>query len=346
MSDYDVLIIGGGQAGLAMGYYVQQQKRRFLILDSNSQTGDSWRDRYDSLVLFTPRRYSDLPGLPFPGERDGLPTKDDVADYLLEYARLFLLPIRHDTAVLRVEKQDSLYLVHTREKTLRARNVIVATGPFHTPNIPSIHAQLDPDVVQIHTAAYKNEQQLQDGPVLVVGGGNSGAQIAVELAATRPVVLSMGQVRSFLPLHVWGKSIFWYLHRSGLLTLPGTTWIGKRWRQKPDPIFGYRSEILHLRQTNRLRLVERTVSFSGTTATFADGSQTAIRNVIWATGFLSDYSWLKVPGVLDEQGRPIHQRGVTASAGLFFLGLPWQHSRSSALLGGVGNDAKYLAELP
>ena len=345
MNDYDVLVIGGGQAGLAMGYYLQQQKRRFLIVDSSRETGESWRSRYDSLVLFTPRRFSDLPGLAFPGERDGLPTKDETADYLAGYVRHFQLPVRYNTTVVRVEKHDSTYLVHTQKETFRSRAVVVATGPFHTPQIPAISKQLDEDVVQIHTAHYKNEEQLQEGPVLVVGSGNSGAQIAVELAAARPVILSAGQSRLSLPLFLSGKPIFWYLNVLGLLTLPKDTWFGKRWSKQPDPIFGYRTQIRKLRQSGSLRTAERTVSFAGSTARFSDGSEATIRNVIWATGFRPDYHWLQIPGVLDEQGRPIHRRGITNQEGLFFLGLPWQHSRSSALLGGVGADAKYLADL-
>jgi putative flavoprotein involved in K+ transport len=344
MFDTDVIVIGGGQAGLAMGYYLQQQNKRFVILDQQAHVGDSWRKRYDTLVLFTPRRYSDLPGFAFPGERDQLPTKDETADYLAAYAEHFRLPIKLSTPVVRVEKQEAGFHVFTTEQVWRARSVVIATGPFHTPFIPTKDMKIAEDVISLHTAAYQNEQQLQPGPVLVVGGGNSGAQIAVELAASRPVVLSMSQSRSFLPLTILGKSIFWYLKVTGLLTRSGSSWIGKRWKEQPDPIFGYQEQMHALEQTGQLRVVERTLSIRDQTAYFADGDQATFSNLIWATGFRPSYDWLQVPGAISEEGRPVHNRGISPIKGLYYIGLPWQHSRSSALLGGVGADARYLIE--
>jgi putative flavoprotein involved in K+ transport len=342
MNAYDVLVIGAGQAGLAMGYYLRQAGLRFLIVDQCERVGDSWRQRYDTLVLFTPRSCSDLPGLPFPGERDGLPAKDDVADYLEQYAAHFSLPVRTKSPVSSVERHGDGFLVASGQEKWFARQVVIATGPFQTPWILAIHRDAAPDVVQLHTAAYKNERQLRPGPVLVAGSGNSGVQIAVELAASRPVVLSMGRPRPFLPLRLLGKPIFWYLKLSGFTSIPVTTLPGQWLSRRPDPIIGYKRQLHRLEQEGRLRVTGRTVRLSGRIATFSDGSQAEAANIIWATGFRCTYDWLHVPGVLDANGRPIHRRGVTPAAGLYFLGLPWQYRRTSALLGGVGEDARYL----
>lgn len=342
MFEYDVIVVGGGQAGLAVGHYLQQEGLRFVILEKQARVGASWRNRYDSLVLFTPRRYCDLPGFPFPGDRDGLPSKDDAANYLEAYADHFGLPVRLQTEVTAVEKTGTGFLVRTTREILQARSVVIATGPFHTPFLPDLREQAAREVVQLHTADYKNERQLRNGSVLVVGAGNSGAQIAAELAAERTVYLSMGQSRSFLPLSLLGKNIFWYLRASGLLAIPVTSWLGKRLSEKPDPIFGYRRQLIRLERAGQLRMVPRTVSLSGTTARFADGTEVTVDNILWATGFRSRYDWLRIPDALDGEGRPLHRRGVSPVHGLFFIGLPWQHTRSSALMGGVGADAKQL----
>ncbi|MDF2679273.1 MAG: oxidoreductase [Brevibacillus sp.] len=344
MLDYDVIVIGGGQAGLSIGYYLQQQGHRFIILEKNKRAGTSWRERYDSLVLFTPRSFNDMPGLPFPGERHGLPDKNEVAHYLEQYAHYFQLPIELGVEVIRLEKTGSRgFQVHTTERILYARSVVIATGPFHEPYWPDLHMNADNDVVQWHTATYRNEQQLSDGPVLVVGGGNSGVQIAIELTKKHPVILSMGQSRTFLPLAILGKTIFTYMRKLGILTAPVTSWLGKLYHTLPDPIFGYQKELRQLLRSGKLKLSSRTVSLSGRVATFADGRTAHVSNIIWATGYRPRYKWLEVPGVLDDQGRPVHNRGVSPTPGLFFLGLPWQYNRQSALLGGVGHDAHYLA---
>lgn len=346
MHDYDVIVIGGGQAGLSIGYYLQQRGHRFVILEKSERVGTSWRERYDSLVLFTPRSFNDLPGLPFPGQRSGLPDKNEVAHYLELYAHHFQLPIELGVEVIRLEETDSPgspgFRVHTQERILLARSVVIATGPFHEPYWPDLHKNADKDVVQWHTATYRNEQQLSDGPVLVVGGGNSGVQIAIELTGKHPVFLSMGQSRTFLPLTILGKTIFTYMRKLGILTAPVSSWLGKLYHSLPDPIFGYRKELQKLLRTGKLTLSSRTVSLSGHVATFADGRTATVSNIIWATGYRLRYKWVEVPGILDDQGRPVHNRGISPTPGIFFLGLPWQYNRQSALLGGAGHDAHFL----
>ncbi|QRG69622.1 flavin-containing monooxygenase [Brevibacillus choshinensis] len=344
MFDYDVVVVGGGQAGLSIGYYLQQQGLRFIILEKQKRVGTSWRERYDSLVLFTPRAFNDLPGFPFPGDRNGLPYKDEVAHYLEEYARNFRLPILLDVQVLRVERASSEgFRVHTEHQVINARAVVVATGPFQEPFWPEIHKNAGKEVIQQHTATYRNAESLDSGTVLVVGGGNSGVQIAVELAEKHPVLLSMGESRTFLPLTILGKTIFTYMRTLGILSAPSSSWFGKLYRSMPDPIFGFRKEMRALQRSGKLRLAPRTVSISGRIVTFADRTTAEVSNIIWATGYRPHYEWLQIPGALDDHGRPVHNRGISPAHGLFFLGLPWQSSRQSALMGGVGQDARHLA---
>jgi putative flavoprotein involved in K+ transport len=343
--EYDVIVIGAGQAGLAMGYYLQQLPLSFLLLDSQQRVGDSWRNRYDSLVLFTPRRYSQLPGYLFPGEPDGLPDKDEVADYLERYAAFFRLPIQHSTTVRKLEKIADGFRVAADGKEYLARQVVIATGPFQQPSLPAIGANASAEVRQIHTAAYKNASQLRDGPVLVVGAGNSGVQIAVELAAEREVILSVGQPRRFLPLSFLGKNIFWYFDKLGLLSADVSSKTGAWLSRRPDPIFGYKTALKALAKQGNIRLEGRTVHIAGRTVGFAGGGTAEVSNIIWASGFQPDYGWIDVPGVIGEGGKPLHARGVSPVNGIFFLGLPWQRCRKSALIGGVGDDAQFIASM-
>ncbi|WP_134683148.1 flavin-containing monooxygenase [Brevibacillus migulae] len=345
MNIYDVIVIGAGQAGLAMSYYLQQEGLSFLVLDQHQQVGESWRRRYDSLVLFTPRTYSGLPGLPFPGNQDELPTKDDVAHYLQLYAAYFQFPIRHQQTVISVTLQRGTYLVKTdAADSYLAKQIVVATGPFHRPLVPSWSKRLASSINQLHTNEFRNSAQLVDGPVLIVGAGNSGAQLAVELAAERHVYLAFGQNRAHFPLILWGKNLFWYLDKLGFSNITINSRLGRWLAAKPDPIFGYKEEIKQLIAQNRMTIKPRARSANHDSVHFTDGSQLSVPNILWATGYQPDYTWLDVPGVRNPDGKPIHDRGVTPLPGLYFLGLPWQYRRSSALLGGVGADAAYLSE--
>jgi len=337
---YEVVIVGGGQAGLALGYFLGQQGRRFTILEAAEEPAAAWRKRWESLKLFTPARYDALPGLAFPADPDRYPGRDEVAAYLTDYARRFDLPVELDSRVRAIRKTDTTYLVELDDRTYEADQVVVATGPFQEPLVPAIAERLDSDVVQLHSSAYRTPESIREGPVLVVGGGNTGFQIAEELSASREVHLSIGSRQTPLPQRILGRDLFWYLEASGLIRKTTASRIGRRMAGR-DTLIGSRPGTL--RRRYGVRLHGRAVDAAGSTVRFSDGTELDVRSVIWATGFVVDHSWIDVP-VFDATGRVVHQRGVTESGGLFFVGLTWQHTRGSALLGWVKDDAQYIAQ--
>lgn len=339
---YETVIIGAGQAGLAIGYYLKRLNQSFFLLDRNQNVGDEWRKRYDSLRLFTPRMYSALPGLPLEGDPHGFPVKDEIARYLKRYAELFELPIQRQTDVKIVRKTKDRFYIQTDNQSYEAENIIVASGPFMKPCMPDFSQNLSADILQLHSSQYKNSADLKEGNVLVVGGGNSGAQIAVELANEKETYLSISKKLRFLPLKIGSKSFFWWLDKTGILNAPRDSWVAKKIRSSGDPIFG--SELKNALASGTVIRKSRTVGGSGIAIQFQDHTALDVQNIIWSTGFVSDYRWLEIEGVLNCEGRPIHQRGVTQIDGLYFLGLPWQYRRGSALLQGVGEDARYIAE--
>lgn len=341
METWDAVVIGGGQAGLAMGHHLARRGLRFVVLDASPSVGHAWRARWDSLRLFTPARYSALPGLPFPGDPDAYPHRDEVAAYLEAYAEAFALPVRLDSRVtaLRHGPGGRGYVVETARGSHAAPHVVVATGPFARPAIPALSASLSPDVVQLHSAQYRNPAQLPDGPVLVVGAGNSGVQIAEELAASRPVTIAVGERLPRLPQTLLGRPIFWWLERAGAMELDRDSWLGRRMRGR-EALIG---EGLPALAKRGVRVAGRVVAAEGGRVTTAGGDTTEPAAVVWATGYRGDYRWIDVP-VIGRDGMPEHRHGVTAAPGLSFLGLPWQRTRGSALLGWVGRDAALLAE--
>jgi putative flavoprotein involved in K+ transport len=337
----DVVVIGGGQAGLAMAWHLTRRGRRVVVLESGPELGHVWRDRWDSLKLFTPAQYSSLPGQPFPAPADTYPTRDQVADYMRTYAKAFDLPVALNARVTDLRRVRDSFEVRAGDDAYRARQAVVATGPFQVPFTPPPAEQLDPAVTQLHSTGYHNPQALPDGPVLVVGGGNSGLQIAEELAvAGRPVDLSIGARYPMLPQRLLGRDLFWWLTRLGLMRVSTNSRLGRRMRARGEFIIGTNRRRL---QRAGVRFRPRLIDARGHTARFADGSTLDVSTVIWATGFRPDYSWLHLPGVADD-GRITHRRGVTEVPGLYFLGLSWQHTRGSALLGFVHDDAAYLAD--
>ena len=340
----DVLVIGAGQAGLALGYHLTRDATAtpdVRIIDAAPAIGHTWRSRWDSLRLFTPAQYDSLPGTPFPGRADTHPTKDQVADYLATYPHLHRLPVQLDTRVEELTRAGGVFTARTSRGTVRARQVVIATGPFQTPHTPALTAQLPTDVPQLHSAAYRNPAQIPSGArVLVVGAANSGLQIAAELSRTHQVTLAAGSQPPQLPQRVLGRDLFTWLDRIGFLTLPATSRLGRRIRARGDIVIGTRTR--DLRQAG-VDIRPRLTGFTGRTAQFADGTGTRADAVIWATGYRHDYSWLAIPDAVDN-GRPRHHAGVTAVPGLYYLGLPWQTTRGSALLGFVARDAARIAD--
>ncbi len=335
----DVLVVGAGQAGLAIGWHLREQGiRSFLLIDAGPEVGHVWRTRWDSLRLFTPAEYDGLPGMPFPAAAGTYPSKDDVADYLRGYAAAFELPVRLDTRLTRLAKTGDRFHADTSTGPLTARHVVIATGPFQTPVVPTLARHLATDVVQLHSADYRNPGQLPDGPVLVVGAGNSGLQIAAELATSRPVTVAVGTRPPMLPQRFLGRDLFWWLSRLGLLTRAADSRLARRLRTKGDLVIGTRRrDLTRLGIQVRPRLDDADL----TTAMFADGSISQVAGVVWATGFRTDYSWLDIPGAVVDGAVP-NQRGITRVPGLSILGLPWLHTRGSALLGFVKDDAAWL----
>ncbi|WP_245753340.1 flavin-containing monooxygenase [Geodermatophilus ruber] len=337
----DVLVIGAGQAGLALGRELQRRGVGFGLVDAGTRIGDVWRSRWDSLRLFTAAEYDGLPDLPFPATAGTHPGKDAVAAYLELYAETFGLPVALGTRVTRLAPADRGFVAETGDGAIAARRVVVATGAFGAPHVPGWAPELAPEVVQLHSTGYRRPADLPDGPVLVVGAGNSGVQIAEELAGSgRPVTLAVGTRPRAVPQRLLGRDLFWWLTRSGLMRVTADSRPGRRLRDR-ELVIGTSWPALRARG---IELRPRAVSASGTTVGFADGGSLDAAGVVWATGFRPDWRWLDVPDAVAD-GRVRHTRGVSPVPGLYFLGLPWQHTRGSALLGFVAEDAAHLAGL-
>jgi putative flavoprotein involved in K+ transport len=342
---YDTLVIGGGQAGLAVGQQLAGRDHDVLILDAAPRVGDTWRRRWDSLRLFTPAAYSGLPGMPFPAPPAHLPDKDEVADYLERYAARFDLPVRLRTRVDALAWDGERYVVHTRGVRFEAAHVVVATGPFQRPRIPAVAGQLSAEIHQLHSSQYRRPFDLPDGPVLVVGAGNSGAQIALELARFRTVWLA-GPDTGRLPRRLLGRDLFdWIWPVMTRATV--STAAGRRLRARAarggDTLIGMPGRAFA--DAGIVRLGRVAAARGGQPVCAGDGKSDVVqpRVIVWCTGFAPDYGWIDLP-VFDERGRPRHERGVATDApGLYFVGLRFQHRMTSSLLGGVGTDAAFVA---
>jgi putative flavoprotein involved in K+ transport len=340
-------VVGGGQAGLAAGHYLARQGRNFVILDENGQIGDAWRRRWDNLRLFTPSQYNSLPGLPFPKPRNYFPAKDEVADYLVDYARQFNLPVRHNVKVESLSRNSHGYLISAGAAHFSGRQVVVATGPFQRPHTPAFASALGSDVFQLHSSEYRNPAQIPVKSVLVVGAGNSGAEIALELSkAGKQVWLAgrdVGKIPANSPLGKLfdGRLVWWMM--TNLLTVD--TPMGRKMQANSvhhgTPLGHTRREEL---AKAGILLMPRLAGIQAGQPQLEDGRGLPAEGIIWATGFEPDFRWISLP-IFDAQGYPRHARGVVSAApGLYFLGLVFQTGLSSSLLGGVGRDAAYLVE--
>jgi putative flavoprotein involved in K+ transport len=339
----NVLVIGAGQAGLALGYHLKRTPLRFELVERHARVGDSWRNRYASLVLFTPRAYSALPGLAVPGDPDGFPTKDEMADYLETYADHFDLPVVPGTGIRRLERVDGGFRATTDAgETIDSRAVVLATGAFQRPAIPPISKGLSAEVTQLAPEDYESPNQLSPGTVLVVGDGATGRQIALELRANHQVLLAAGRPRRVSPDRILGRSVFWWMEKLGVLRASRESTIG-RYLMKADPFPGKRLELKQLQQRG-VAVVGRVVQAEGKKVSFADGKAAEVDAVVWATGYRDDTDWVAIPEVKDAHGNFLHYRGVSPLPNLCFIGRSWQWSRGSALFAGVGEDAANLTE--
>jgi putative flavoprotein involved in K+ transport len=348
----ETVVIGGGQAGLSVGYHLAQRRRPFVILEANERIGDSWRRRWDSLRLFTPARYDALPGLTLPGRGHWFPSKDEVADYLEAYAARFQLPVLTGVRVDRLSRNGSDFVVEAGDRVFEAGTVVVAMGTYQGPWVPPFADELDPGIVQLHSAEYRNPSQLQQGNVLVVGAGNSGAEIAVEVVKEHPTWIA-GKPTGHVPFRLEGTAaryvflpLMFRLIGHHLLTV--RTPIGRKLRPK---LLSHGAPLVRVKPkdiaTAGIELVPRVVAVRDG-APLLDGERVlGVRNVIWCTGFRPDFSWIDLPvfGEEEEPHEPIHHRGIVADQpGVYFVGLFFLYAMSSGFLPGVGRDAEHIVK--
>ena len=346
---HGTVVIGGSQAGLAVGYHLKQRGLPFVIVDEHEHIGGAWRKRWDSLRLFTPGRYDSLPGMRFPGPPSSYPTKNEIADYLEAYARAFELPIRTEVKVDRVATAGDRFAVICGNDTLSCENVVVATGASHHPRIPPFARKLDPNIVQFHSKEYRNPSQVQKGGVVIVGAGNSGAEIALELAPHHRTWLSgrdTGQepTRAGTLPDQLVTPVMWFMATQ---VLKVTNPLGRKMRDhflnppRGIPLGRVRREDFAAAGIER---VPRVVGVTNGRPVLENGRLLDVCNVIWCTGYTPSYDWIELELPI-EHGYPVHNRGVVQSCpGLYFIGLLFLYSLSSALVGGVGRDAKYIVD--
>src|SRR5215217_4870544 len=345
--NFGTVIIGGGQAGLSVGYHLKKQARPFVILDANERIGDAWRKRWDSLRLFTPARYDGLAGWRFPAPAMSFPTKDEMADYLESYAARFDLPVRTGVKVDGLSRQADRYVLTVGSRRFEAEHMVVATGANQVPKVPAFADDLHPSIVQLHSSQYRNPSQLQEGAVLVVGAGNSGAEIAFEVSRTHSTYLS-GKPSGQLPVRhgpAAARFFFPVVRFVGHHVLTLRTPIGR----KVQPEFiSHGAPLIRVKLKDLIAAgveqVPRTVGIEDGRPVLKDGRVLDVSNVIWCTGFREEFPWIDLP-IFGEDGRPLHERGVVVGEpGLYFVGLLFQYAVSSDVLPGVGRDAEYVAK--
>jgi len=346
---FKVIIIGGGQSGLSLGYYLSQAGHSYLILDAEKRIGDAWRKRWDTLRLFTPARYDSLPGLPFPAPRHSFPSKDAMGDYLEQYAGHFNLPVRSGVKVDSLSRDGNIYEIDAGEQHFQAEHVVVAMSNFQYPKIPSFAKEIASGIVQLHSSAYKNPSQLQEGPVLVVGAGNSGAEIALEAAKGHPVWLA-GRDTGHIPFHIESQAAKLFLIDLVIRfvfyrILTTDTLIGRKVR--PKMISNGGTLIRHKPKEFAAAGINRVSRVNGVKngMPVIDGKETRdIKNIVWCTGYYPRFSWIDIPVFKHEE--PMQNRGVvTNEPGLYFLGLHFLYAMSSAMIQGVPRDAKHIAKV-
>ena len=345
---FDTVVVGAGQAGLSAGYHLKRASRSFVILDANDRIGGSWRTRYDSLKLFTPSWAVKLPGWRFPKASARYPTRDQMADYLEAYVARFNLPVRTGVDVQRIGRDGERYVLTLDDGRIEADHVIVASGADRDPRVPAFSRELDPGIVQMHSSAYRNPSQLRNGGVLVVGAGNSGADISLDVVGAHPTWLS-GPDRGHVPVSIdtWVAQnvVFRLIRFVGIHVLTLRTPFGRKAKAKEasqgDMLVRVKPKQLVAAGIER---IPKTVGVSGGLPMLEDGRVLDVANVIWCTGYRHDLSWIELP-IFGEDGELQHERGiVTSEPGLYFVGLFFQYSAASSVIPGVPRDAKFVVE--
>ena len=344
---YKVIVIGAGQAGLSVGYYLKKHDISFIILDANDRIGDSWRKRWDSLHLFTPAKFDGLAGMPFPASPNYFPTKDEMGDYLENYAAHFNLPVRNGVKVDGLSREGNSYCIKAGDKHFQAEHVVIAMSNFQNPKIPKFAKEINSDIVQLHSFDYRNQSQLQEGGVLVIGAGNSGAEIALESAKNNHPVWLSGRDVGHIPFHIEStlakiilvRLVIRFLFHRILTT---NTPVGKKARPKivsqGGPLIRIKPKELAKAGIKRVPKIE---GVSNGLPLLENKEVIDVENIIWCTGFYPSYSWIDIPVFKDRE--PIQERGVvTKEPGLYFTGLHFLYSLSSAMVHGTARDAKYI----
>jgi putative flavoprotein involved in K+ transport len=347
---FETVIIGGGQAGLSTGYHLARRGLPFVILDANGRIGDAWRKRWDSLRLFTPARFSGLSGLRFPAPAQSFPTKDQAADYLESYASHFELPVRTDVKIDGLSRNGSRFVVTSADQRFEAENVVVAMASYQIPRVPPFASELDPGIVQLHAGEYRNPAALQDGGVLVVGAGNTGAEISLDVVSDHPTWLAgrdthhvPGRIDGPVARHIVLPLVYRVI---GHHVLTVKTPIGRRVRRK---VLSRGAPLVRTKPRDiaaaGIERVPKVVGVRDGLPVLEDDRVLEVANVIWCTGFSPDFSWIHLPVFGDDEKEPMHHRGIVArQPGLYFVGLMFLYAMSSAFLPGVGRDAKHVAK--
>lgn len=335
----DVLIIGAGQAGLSMAYHLKQTRLQFHLVDGHARIGDNWRNRYDSLTLFTPRSLSSLPGLSLEGDPNGYASRDEFADYLEQYAIYFEFPIELNTRIERLERTNGHFCATRLDgQEIEAKVVVMANGSYQKPVIPSISSDLSKEVCQFSPANYRNSAQIPPGNVVVVGDGATGRDIASELAETHRVYLATGKPRRLMPERILGISMWKWLEVFGLRTAPVESFLGRKMRDMDS--FPNRGRDLATLRAKGIHIMPKLTHANGNTVTFQNGKSASVSSVIWAAGYGDDSYWVHIPEVKDAQGNFVHQNGVAPIHNFYFIGRPWQITTGSARIYGVSKDAE------
>jgi len=345
----ETVVIGAGQAGLSVGYHLARRGRPFVILEGNGRIGDSWRLRWDSLRLFSPARFDGLDGMPFPSSPNVFPHKDEMADYLEAYANRFRLPVRTGMRVTGLSRTGDRYLVTAGDASFDADNVVVAMASYQWPRIPDFSSDLDPSIVQLHSSEYRNLTQLRPGGVLIVGAGNSGAEIALETARGGHETWISGRDVGHVPFKINSRLARWIILRAlfrgvfhRVLTLD--TPLGRKVQptviKRGAPLIRVKPKDFVVAGVQR---VGRTAGAQGGRPLLQDGRTLNVTNVVWCTGYHPGFSWIDLP-VFDGDGEPVHDRGVVrGEPGLYFVGLHFLYAMSSGMIHGVGRDADHVA---